>query len=718
MHLLRPSGRRIRRNILIILIHFHSTFVKPYSKKKLQGAYRKLFLVGKHINKVSAAGLVVALGIIYGDIGTSPLYVFSEIINGKVIDDLLIIGGLSCIIWTLTLQTTIKYVILTLQADNKGEGGIFSLYTLVRRQRKWLVLPAMIGGAALLADGMITPPITVTAAIEGLDSIPLLHGIQLRTIIIIVLVILSMLFFAQQFGTASIGKLFGPVMIIWFGMLAILGFAHIADDLDILKAFNPYYAIKLLTTYPKGFLLLGAVFLCTTGAEALYSDLGHCGKGNIRYSWIFVKTALILNYLGQGSYLLHSHSGKIFATKELLEQPGFAAAHPHAIEMSNPFYGLMPEWFLTAGIIIATMAAIIASQALISGSFTLISEAIRLNLWPRMKINYPSEAKGQLFIPGINTLLFVGCCGVVLYFQTSGAMGAAYGLAITLCMMATTILFANFLIKRRVNQYLIYLFLVVFTTIEVSFLIANLNKFSHGGYVTLIIGGGLFFVMYVWYRARKIKNRYVEFVRVDEYVPKLEELSNDTSVPKYATHLVYLTSANNPKEIEHKIIYSVLSGKPKRADIYWFVHVDTLDDPYTSEYSVEHIIPNDIIRVEFRLGFRIAPRLNLMFKKVVEDLVANREVNITSRYESQQRNNMVGDFQFIVLEKFLSQDNELPFFEKLVMKSYFWIKEISLSEEKGFGLEQSNVAVEKFPLVVAPVGKLKMTRIYSDEEEE
>ncbi len=684
----------------------------------MYGFYRKLFLVGKHINKVSAAGIIVALGIIYGDIGTSPLYVFSEIINGKAISDLLIIGGLSCIIWTLTLQTTIKYVILTLQADNKGEGGIFSLYTLVRRQKRWLVLPAMIGGAALLADGMITPPITVTAAIEGLDSIPLLHGIQLRTIIIIVLVILSALFFMQQFGTASLGKMFGPIMIIWFSMLGILGFAHIADDLDILKAFNPWYAIKLLSQYPKGFLLLGAVFLCTTGAEALYSDLGHCGKTNIRYSWIFVKSALILNYLGQGSYLLHNFKGTVFATKELLTQPNFKAAHPHAIEMSNPFYGLMPEWFLTPGIIIATMAAIIASQALISGSFTLISEAIRLNLWPRMKINYPSEAKGQLFIPGINTLLFVGCCGVVLYFQTSGAMGAAYGLAITLCMMATTILFANFLIKKRVNQFLIYLFLAVFTTIEVSFLIANLNKFSHGGYVTLIIGGGLFFVMYVWYRARKIKNRYVEFVRVDEYVPKLEELSNDNSVPKYATHLVYLTSANNPKEIEHKIIYSVLSGKPKRADIYWFVHVDTLDDPYTSEYSVEHIIPNDIIRVEFRLGFRIAPRLNLMFKKVVEDLVANREVNITSRYESQQKNNMVGDFQFIVLEKFLSQDNELPFFEKLIMKSYFWIKEISLSEEKGFGLEQSNVAVEKFPLVVAPSSKLKMTRIYNEEEEE
>jgi KUP system potassium uptake protein len=675
--------------------------------------------VSKHVNKASAAGILIALGIIYGDIGTSPLYVFSEIINGKVVEELLIIGGLSCIIWTLTLQTTLKYVLLTLKADNKGEGGIFALYTLVRRQKKWLVLPAMIGGAALLADGMITPPISVTSAVEGLGNIPAFKDITTSTIVIIVLCILTLLFFMQQFGTNSIGKMFGPIMIIWFGMLAFLGIAHISDYWGIFKAFNPYYAIKLLTQYPKGFWLLGAVFLCTTGAEALYSDLGHCGRANIRYSWIAVKICLIINYLGQGAFLLSHSKNNIYATKELLKAHGgeFLKNNPTAVEMQNPFYSLMPDWFLLPGIAIATLAAIIASQALISGSFTLISEAIRLNLWPRMKINYPSEAKGQLYIPGINTLLFLGCCGIVLYFKSSGAMGAAYGLAITLCMLSTTILFANFLISKRVKSGLIYLFLAVFIAIEVSFLIANLEKFPHGGYVALIVGGLLFAVMYIWYRARKIKNRYVEFVRVDEYVPKLEELSNDSSVPKYATHLVYLTSADNPKEIEHKIMYSVLSGKPKRADIYWFVHVDTLDDPYTSEYSVTHIIPNDIIRVEFKLGFRIAPKINLMFKKVVEDLVANREVNITSRYESQQKNNVVGDFQFIVLEKFLSQDNELPFFEQLIMKGYFWIKELSLSEERGFGLEQSNVLVEKFPLVVAPVAGLKMKRVFHNEED-
>lgn len=657
------------------------------------------------LDKVTAATLLIALGIIYGDIGTSPLYVLNAITGGRVIDETLILGSLSCVIWTLTLQTTIKYVILTLKADNRGEGGIFSLYALVRRQRKWLVLPAMIGGAALLADGMITPPISVTSSIEGLRNIKELGVIPDSTIVYIVLGIITALFFLQQFGTASIGKMFGPIMLCWFLMLAALGATHLFDDMHIFKAFSPHYAIELLTTYDdgRGFWILGAVFLCTTGAEALYSDLGHCGRANIRYSWIFVKACLILNYLGQGAYLLSRYEGKEI-TREMISQ-GF-----------NPFYNIMPQWFLIPGILIATAAAIIASQALISGSFTLISEAMRLNLWPKMRINYPTEEKGQLYVPGINTILFLGCCGIVLYFQKSSAMEAAYGLAITMCMIATTILFANFLVSRRAKPFLIYLFLVVYLTIELSFLFANLEKFPHGGFVTLIVGGALFAVMYIWFRSRKIKNRYVEFVRLEHYIPQIQELSNDKTVPKYATHLVYLTSANNPKEIEHKIIYSILNKKPKRADIYWFVHVDTLDDPYTCEYKVDHIIPNDIIRVEFRLGFRMEPRINLMFRKVVADLVANKEVNITSRYESLERNNVVGDFQFVVMEKFLSQDNELPIFERFIMKLHFWIKEWSLSEERGFGLDVSNVTIEKFPLIVAPVENPGLKRIHDPEE--
>lgn len=650
-------------------------------------------------NRVSVAGLLIALGIIYGDIGTSPLYVLNAITSGKVISEELIVGALSLIIWTLTLQTTIKYVILTLQADNRGEGGIFSLFALVRRRKRWLVIPAMLGGAALLADGMITPPISVMSAIEGLKQVPALHEINQWTVIYIVIGILSILFFVQQFGTAFIGRSFGPVMTVWFMMLATLGAAHFVDDLSILRAFNPYYGIKILIAYPSGFYILGGVFLCTTGAEALYSDLGHCGKWNIRYSWIFVKSCLIINYLGQGAWLLSHHKGKLISAQMI--ESGF-----------NPFYGVMPEWFIFFGIAIATAATIIASQALISGSFTLVSEAMRLNLWPKLKINYPTEAKGQLYVPAANLLLFVGCLGIVLYFQKASKMEAAYGLAITVTMIATSILFSNYLVIHRTKPALIYLYLGVYLTIEFSFLYANMEKFPHGGYVTLLVGGLLFFVMYNWFKARRIKNRYVEFVRLEHYIPQIQELSNDRSVPKYATHLVYLSSADNPKEIEHKIIYSILNKKPKRADIYWFVHVDTLDDPYTAEYSVKHIIPNDIIRVEFRLGFRVQPRINLMFRKVVEDLVKNREVNISSRYESLEKNNVVGDFQFIVMEKYLSQDNDLPIWERMMMKMHFWFKEISLSEERGFGLDPGNVTVEKFPLIVSPVTSLKMKRIH------
>ncbi len=660
--------------------------------------------MGKNLNRVSAAGLLIALGIIYGDIGTSPLYVLKAIVDDKPITDLLIIGSLSCIIWTLTLQTTVKYVILTLKADNRGEGGIFSLYALVRRRKKWLVIPAMIGGAALLADGIITPPISVTSAIEGLRQLPAFGKIQQSTIVIIVIGIISVLFFLQQFGTTTIGKLFGPIMGIWFTMLAVLGITHLTDDLSIFKSLSPHYAIQLLTQYPKGFWLLGAVFLCTTGAEALYSDLGHCGKGNIRYSWIFVKTCLILNYLGQGAWILANKKGMVFDTTYDL--------------VFNPFFNIMPHWFKLVGIIIATVAAIIASQALISGSFTLISEAMRLNLWPKMKVNYPTEEKGQLYIPGISLLLWLGCLGIVLFFQESSKMEAAYGLAITMCMISTSILFANFLVSHRTLPLWIYIYLAIYLGIEISFLIANLEKFPHGGYVTLVVGGALFIVMYVWFRSRKIKNRYVEFVRLEDYIPQIQELSNDKTVPKYSTHLVYMTSANNPKEIEHKIMYSILNKRPKRADIYWFVHVDVLDDPYTCEYSVDHIIPNDIIRIEFRLGFRVEQRINLMFKKVVADLVANREVNITSRYDSLGKNKVAGDFQFVVLEKYLSQDNELPFIEKIIMKLYFWLKEISLGEERGFGLDPSSVVVEKFPLIVAPLTDFKLRRTYHDGSED
>jgi len=647
----------------------------------------------KNLHKLTAGGLLISLGIIYGDIGTSPLYVFKAIVADGIITTDLILGGLSCIFWTLTLQTTIKYVIITLRADNKGEGGIFSLYSLVRRRAKWLVIPAMIGGAALLADGMITPPITVSSAIEGLrEFYPNL------TTVPIVLAIISGIFLIQQFGTSFVGKAFGPLMFLWFGMMAVLGGVYVLQFPEILKAINPYYAYHILVTNPNALFILGAVFLCTTGAEALYSDLGHCGRSNIRISWIFVKICLLLNYFGQGVWLWQ-HQGTVLGGE-------------------NPFYSLMPEWFLIFGICIATAAAIIASQAMIAGSFTLISEAVRMNLWPKVKINYPSNQKGQLYVPSINILLWIGCIIVVLIFKESKNMEGAYGLAINLTFLMTTILVAMFLKRKKVPTYLVVLFVSVYGFIEIVFMVGNLAKFLHGGWFTLLLATILLSVMWAWSSARRIKNRYVRFVEIDDYYPILSELSEDSSVPKYASQLVYLTSANFTSEIESKIIYSILQKQPKRADVYWLVHVDVMDEPFTKEYKVEFLIPNKLIRIDFKLGFRVEQSINILFRLVVEELVKKGEVDITSKYTSLNKHNIVGDFRFIVLEKVLSRSNKLTFIERVIMDYYFILKKFSLSEETGFGLDSSFVTLERVPLIVSVPDNSELKRLVYEKEVE
>ncbi|GAL84590.1 low affinity potassium transport system [Sporocytophaga myxococcoides] len=609
------------------------------------------------------------------------------VIGGSEVNEDLVLGGLSCVFWTLTLQTTVKYVILTLRADNNGEGGIFSLFALIRRRSPYLVFPAMIGGSMLLADGIITPPISVSSAIEGLR----IFNPEINTIPIVIC-ILVFLFVIQGLGTKFMGNAFGPIMFIWFCMLATMGIKEVMQYPHVLRCINPYYAYNLLMNYPGGLWLLGAVFLCTTGAEALYSDLGHCGRPNIRISWIFVKSCLLLNYMGQGAWILHSSGG--------------------FLNGRNPFYAVMPQWFLPIGIGVATMAAIIASQALISGSFTLISEAIRLNLWPKVKLSFPTIMKGQIYVPSINWLMLAGCIGIVMYFKESSQMEAAYGLAINITMIVTTMLLCFYLyFVRKVTFFWVALVFVVYMAIELTFLVGNLTKFMHGGYVTLLISGLLIYVMYTWYAARKIKNRLTEFIKLDDYIPLLKELSNDLSIPKYATHLVYLTSANSIKEIESKVIYSIFQKQPKRADIYWFLHIDVLDEPYTMEYKVKFLEPNDVIRVDFRLGFRVEHRINLFFRKVVEDLVANKEVDFTSRYTSLSKRNVIGDFRFVVLEKHLSHDNDLSADERLIMNSYFILKEISLSETSAFGLDTSSVSVEKVPLVISPMEHFDLRRI-------
>lgn len=649
-----------------------------------------------HLDRVSLGTLLVTLGIIYGDIGTSPLYVMKAIMGKAIIQEEVVLGAISCVFWTLTLQTTIKYVFLTLKADNNGEGGTFSLFTLVKKLKKpWLIVPAIIGGSALLADGIITPPISISSAVEGLK----IYQPELATIPIVIGILVG-IFFIQQFGTKTIGRFFGPMMMIWFLMLGILGFSHLIDNLSVLRALNPYYAFHLLTIHSEGYLVLGFVFLCTTGAEALYSDLGHCGIKNIRISWMFVKTMLVLSYFGQGALLIE-HAGSTLMDLS-----------PNSAQPANPFYLVMPDWFLPFGIGIATLAAVIASQALISGSFTLINEAIRLNLWPKVRVKFPTNIRGQLYIPSINFLLFIGCVFVVLHFKESGNMEAAYGLAITLCMIMTTILLGYFMVLKRVPLIIIILVEIVYLSIEVSFFISNVQKFSHGGYVTVIIAGVLASVMTVNYLGKKIRRNYTDLVNIVDYQDILTDLSQDQTMPKYVTNLVYLTNAYNPSKIEYKAMFSIINRRPKRADNYWFVHVNVVDEPYKSEYKVvKYGTHQNILRIDFYLGFRNEQRINVLMKQVVTELMLQGEIDITTRYESLHKIDAIGDFEYVLIEKELSYDNDLPMKEKIILDLYDFLKKISLSEEKAFGLDSSAVKVECFPLIINPIEDLPLKRL-------
>ncbi len=644
------------------------------------------------IKKVTFAGLVITLGIVYGDIGTSPLYVMNAIMKAGIeVNALLIYGALSCIIWTLTLQTTFKYVIITLQADNHGEGGIFALFALVRRKTNLIAIITMLGGSALLADGVITPAITVTSAVEGLNII-----YSNIPIVPIVLTIFLLLFFFQQFGSGLIGSIFGPVMFLWFILLAVLGISQLTHGIGVMAALNPYYAYKFLATYPQAIILLGAVFLATTGAEALYSDLGHCGIKNIRITWVFVKISLILNYLGQGAWLLD---------------------HLSEAKNVNVFYSLMPHWFLIPGVIIATSAAIIASQALISGSYTLISEAITLNIWPRIKVLYPTSVKGQVYIPFVNWLLWVACSFVVIYFQKSSNMEAAYGLSITITMIMTTLLLSVYLAKRKLNIFFRVFLLSLFLTIEGTFLYANLHKFMDGGWLTILLASLFFSVMYGWYFGRKIKNKFITFTSLKKEVEVIHELSMDYNVPKIATNLVYITKANKLDQIESKIMFSIFNKHPKRANTYWFLHIDSLDTPDTFEYTVHHIVPGVVIKVEFHLGFKIERRINVYFKQVLEDLEKTHEISMVSHYKSLKRHSIPADFLFVNLDRVLINDYKLPPLKRFTMGLHNFIRRMGINDVKAYGLDTSNVIEEKIPIVIAREEKKRIKRLQRYEKE-
>lgn len=649
-------------------------------------------------HKLSLMGVIVTLGIVFGDIGTSPLYVMKAIVRaGNPVNAEYIIGAVSCIIWTLTLQTTVKYVLIALRADNKGEGGILALYALIRRHsRKWFYFLAIIGASTLIADGVITPSITVLSAIEGLKVYE-----PETPVVPIALCIVTVLFFIQQFGTNMIGKLFGPLMLLWFSMLGVLGAMHIGDYIPILQAFNPLHAIRLLTSNPEWFLILGAVFLCTTGAEALYSDLGHCGINNIRTSWAFVKVMLILNYLGQGAWII---------------------AHVNNLTSGlNPFYAIMPHSMLFFGIVMATIAAIIASQALISGSFTIFSEAMNLKFWPRQKIKYPTDVKGQLYIPFVNMSLFILCVIVILFFQSSERMEAAYGLSITITMLMTTFLLSAYLTIRRVNRWLTLLFLIVFVGLESIFFVANMAKFMNGGWVTMLLASVMIAIMYVWYNATTIRNSQIQIRDVRESFSIISDIKNDDSIPKYATNIVYLTKLGGKYDIEQKILYSIINKHPMRADHYFLLHIDYQDSPSTLEYDVTTLVPDTLYRINLRLGFRIHPLVNLYFRQIIEDMVAKNEFSLASSYPSLAKHNVMGNFVFVLINRIYSTFTSFSFKERLIMDAYEWIDHLKLSMTRSLGLNTSNVLIENVPLTLKSHDKKvgnSIPRVERIEEEE
>ena len=627
-------------------------------------------------NKVSLWGLLITLGIVFGDIGTSPLYVMKAVLHtGETIDQRTILGALSCIIWTLTLQTTIKYVCVALRADNNGEGGILALYALLRRLKsKWIYILAIIGASTLLADGIITPAITVTTAIEGLESIS-----PHLPVIPITLAIITIIFFVQRFGTESIGKSFGVFMLLWFLLLGIVGIISITSYPLILKAFNPYYAALLLAKSPQWFLILGAVFLCTTGAEALYSDLGHCGRKNITISWAFVKTMLILNYLGQGAWVL---------------------SHVQTASTVNPFFSIMPQSMLFFAIIMATGAAIVASQALISGTFSILSEAMNLHFWPRMRIKHPTQVKGQLYIPVINLAMYIGVVLIILLFRDSSHMEAAYGLSITITMLMTTLLLGSYLHTKGVSRLIMILFIGAYCTIEGIFLAANLSKFLAGGWCTMLIGGILFLMMYVWIRAIKIRNHYISSKPLDDYYQIISDIKADMSIPKYTSNLVYINHASKEGTVDDKLVYSIINKQPKRADHYWLINMDFVDTPDTLEYDCKVLIPNTLYNITMHIGFRMEPRVSLYLRQVVEDLVANKKVDLTSNYPSLRKNGISGDFRFIIIHRVYYPENSVNRQQNLLMNFYALISKIGIDEPKALGLDTSMVMVERVPLII------------------
>lgn len=645
------------------------------------------------MKKITAGGLLVAMGVVYGDIGTSPLYVMKALVedNGGLssLTPDFILGSVSLVFWTLTLLTTVKYVLIALNADNHGEGGIFSLFTLVRKHSRYLIIPAIIGGAALLADGVLTPAVTVTTAIEGLRGIPLFYdrfGNDQSIIVGITLAILLVLFALQRFGTEFVGKAFGPIMFGWFTFLGVVGVFNFAGDLSVIRALDPRYALNLLFSpdNASGLFILGNIFLATTGAEALYSDLGHVGKKNIYASWPYIKICLMLNYFGQAAWLL-----------QVYQEPNY-----QSIDHINPFFEALPAGWTVFGVGFATIAAVIASQALLSGSFTLVSEAIKLKLLPRMQIIYPGASIGQMYIPALNTLLWIACSGVVLLFQTSTKMEAAYGLSITVTMLMTTILLYFYLHQNKKTRLLAPFITLFFAAIESVFFISSATKFLHGGYVAVIMASVIIMIMLIWEWGNQIQEHVAEEVSLSAYIPQLEQLKNDDSLPLSQTNVVFMVPNLTDDHIGQQFIYSILDKRPKRAKVYWFVNVEVTDEPYTKSYEVSMADTDFIVKLKLYLGFRVPQEVNVYIRQIIQELMKDGRLPKQPQRYSLTPGRNVGDFQFVLIEEELSNATALSKWKKQIMQMKLFIKRHTISPERWFGLEYSDVVHETVPLVI------------------
>lgn len=638
-------------------------------------------------------GALITLGIVYGDIGTSPLYVMKALLadlkGNQNLTENYIIGCLSLVFWTLMLMTTVKYVLIALKADNHGEGGIFALYALVRHQKRWLIVPALIGGAALLADGTLTPAVTVTSAIEGLKGVALGKHVWIGTqndVIIVTFTILLVLFLIQRFGTSFIGQGFGPVMLLWFSFLAVVGLVNLVADPSVLRALSPHYGLPLLfsPTNKVGIFLLGSVFLATTGAEALYSDMGHVGRRNIYLTWPFVCGALLLNYFGQGAYLI-AHLEQIQAQKELV----------------NPFYLVLNDHFYLFGVILATLAAIIASQALITGSFTLVQEAVGLKILPRMKVEHPGLSRSQIYIGGINWMLCVCTTIVLFYFKTSEHMEAAYGLAITLTMLMTTLLLFEYLRARLAHKFWAYLVLIGFGMIELIFLAASLSKFTHGGYVTVLITLLILAMMIFWYFGNRVREKYAdrsEMVDLRDYKEMLLELSKDEKEPLFTDNLIILAKVKRNFKVKRELLYSILDKKPKRAKVYWFVTVNTTDEPYSNYYTVDMMGTRNIVNLQLFLGYKMNPSVNLYLYQIVSDLMQKDVIDEQPQKYTTSPGRIVGNFSVLAIQEILSPNTRISPWTRILIAGRIFLQNHSTTPIQWFGLETSEVHIEKVPL--------------------